>query len=212
MAASAQVPQPGPGDEEGKAAAERFCRDEGTNVRINGNPGWVPKSVGDLTGKAQLVVEAEVESIFPATVTVNELMNLTPMRGFVSLTTDAILRVVRSLKNSPPSTRIVIAQPGGQLDKCSTIVSSYPSFMGVGEHYFLFLNEASPTTTRSFPDRSGLPRYNFALHEGVLRIDANGLLVVPQFLSRELRRSLEGATPEQVVTEVQASVESQLRQ
>lgn len=174
-------------------------------IIVDGLIGWSPKNVTDMVERAQLVVEAKVESVFPATLTLSAIHDFLALKagtpaGF-RLTTDAVLRVVRTFKGGTPATSIVLTQAGGQFGKCSHLFYPYQAFMSPGERYFLFVADGN---SDGLPDRSGLPRYDEAMFHGLVPIEGDRLILG----GGALGKLYENSTPEDFAAEIQASVRS----
>jgi hypothetical protein len=160
-------------------------------------PPW-PASLEFITDNAPVVVDATVDSVFPA-------VEVGPDRR---LETDSQLRVDRILKGPLQLTQIVVSQMGGVRGQRKEVASGVDPFMNPGERYILFLQFVPATRLAALPPRNGLPRYDIYLATwGVFRADHDHV-ETSEALPVELRNQNRGKPLEQFLAEITARLRS----
>lgn len=145
-------------------------------VELTISPLWSPKSLKDLEGRAELVIDGSVQSVVAT--------RLTDPNNPASLETDYLLKVNRILGGSQggsPET-IVVSQLGGKSGDLEVVTPQNPA-MKIGENYILFLNRDS----RLSRSGSAAPGYEIAgVWSGKLRIE-NGRVQIKAPATNSLR-------------------------
>src|SRR5712692_4980822 len=109
-------------------------------------PAFSPSSLDQLTGKAELILDGEVEAVVPT--------RLANPNNPTSLETDSIISVNRALKGVTVQ-RVVVSQPGGKQGDLE-IISNQDALMQKGERFILFLTRDNRA---NLPVIEGLPRF-----------------------------------------------------
>lgn len=150
--------------------------DEPCNTTVLVRSTGSPSDLIDLIRHSNVILDGTVQSLLP---TVEVPGSLIPE-------TDAIVTVTTVFSGSIAnnSARVVIAQPGGELDNCRGTVD-HDSLVAPGERYILFL---LPDTHTSVPSSTGLPRYVVVgIWAGKFRV-TNGVVNVSQYTPPGWRR------------------------
>jgi hypothetical protein len=154
------------------------------------------ESIQELSGHAQAIVEARVESVFPGT-----LLNSTS-KSEIEVSTDVILRVDRVIKGSVPET-FLIAQRGGRIPGFTLNPAQY-KIMEPGERYLLFLNPVAESRLELHPSRPGLTRFAITgTYMGMFLLDG-GKVQVNEGMPKKWRERYNGVSAEQILSELRA--------
>ena len=168
-----------------------------------------PTSLADLCRTSPLIVDASVQSVFPAT----------PINTRGNLATDVVLNVIKTLKGDPVASQIVVAQSGGILQGRQELTWQFPQ-MEPGQHYVFFLHpyqepvvSQTPKPASTLPAlpkaeplprpvRVGIPRFEiYGGFAGALRIEGNRVMASSGHLL-ELRQSVESKSPNELLSEI----------
>jgi hypothetical protein len=155
--------------------------------------GYIPKSLSELSNRATLIVEAEVQSVYTPTA-----LNNDPR----TLHTDALLRITRVLKGSGRSSQLVVGQAGGVLPGRSVLSTQF-NLMKPGERYILFLKDLSQRGAEVLPDR-GFPRFETIGYAGLFFIDESGSVRLNPELP--FRNTYDQRNKDVVISEIQMSL------
>jgi len=157
-------------------------------IIVDGPP--APKSLTELTGRAQTIVEASVVTVFPAT----------PIREGGPLATDFLVRVATTIKGDPP-TEFVVRQQGGSTGTRTDRPAQY-ALMKPGERYVLFLIQLDESRNLALPDRAGAKRYEIMGQYGAMRLDAKKVVITSDY-PPEFKKNIDNIGPARLVQEIQ---------
>jgi len=147
------------------------------------------KSLDELVRRVPVVVEADVQGIFPST----------PQDGG-GLQTDVLFRVVRVLKGDETLKQFVVSQIGGSVPGHTHLLAGVDP-MEVGERYILFLSPAagrqSTLPARDVPRFISSPASTFSVKDGTIQITKE---------LQEIAKEYQGLTSDQFAAEVRFMV------
>lgn len=151
----------------------------------------LPDSLERLCDVSSLIVEGQVQSVFPASY---------PDPRNHTLETDAVVQVITVLKGNNPSKQIVLAQTGGRTRELVQEPVAY-SLMEPGERYFLFLY-GPPAKDSLHQDRPGLQRYWITgIWAGLLRLQ-QGFVSTSHGVPDSLRQALDNKRESEIRTKM----------
>jgi hypothetical protein len=158
----------------------------------------LPRSLQAFCESAELIVEASVQSVFPA----EPPLGVDRKIAETVLITDSSLRVMRVLKGQQTETNIVVAQPGGVRDNRSMLTEQVV-LMRPGERYILFLRKPSVQESSFAVNRPGLKRYLLVNYAGSVLLDGQ---IARLHRDLPFERTYANKTPFEVLSEIEEIV------